>query len=158
MNLAAKFICPAFIDQVDSAAPETAASHAGSITTWNAGSDLYQDIQFAAAGLEVIAEAAVRFGHEDSESREITALECGRGKFHSLVLGDDVTAAAKNVFWHLLLALNQLLLRGIAQGHDGRPAAMQNARALLYLCTTGVIFPTCVLMLDHGIADDKPHV
>src|SRR5271155_4674934 len=150
MNRFAKLLRFAFLDQVDGTASETAARHASSITTGNTGCDLNQCIELAAAGLEVITDAAMRLGHQDAEGRQITALERRRGKLHTLVLGDDVTAAAKNGFRHLLPALDQLLLRSIAQGHDGRPAAMQNARALFDLCPAGVIFPTRVLMLDHG--------
>src|ERR1700677_2929926 len=63
MNRFAKFLRFAFLDQVDGTAPETAARHAGSVTTGNSGCDLHQRIELAAAGLEVVADAAMRLGH-----------------------------------------------------------------------------------------------
>src|SRR5580704_19571459 len=100
MDLLTKLVRLAGIDQVDGAAAEPASRHAGSITTGEAGGDFDQRIQLTAAGLEVIAEAAVCFGHQCAEGREVGAFERGRGKFHSFVLSDDVTAAAKNVLRH----------------------------------------------------------
>src|SRR6202789_533011 len=67
MNRFAKFLRFAFLDQVDGTAPETAARHAGSVTTGNAGGNLDQRIQLTTAGLEIIADAAVRLSHQDAE-------------------------------------------------------------------------------------------
>src|ERR1700722_12041672 len=79
MNFLAKFVGSAFVDQVDGATTEAAARHAGSIATGKTGGNLDQRIQLAAAGLEIIAEAAVCLGHQSPEGQQIPTLErrCG---------------------------------------------------------------------------------
>src|SRR5271156_870969 len=101
MDPLAKLIRPAFLYQVHGAATESPARHAGSITTGKFGGNFDQGIQLAATGFEVVAEAAVCFCHQNSESREVSALESRGGSFDSLVLGDDVAAATKDVRRHL---------------------------------------------------------
>ena len=82
------------LDQADGAAAEAAAGHARAEDAGDRRGDVDHHVDLAAADLEVVAHADVRFGHQPPDEREIAGLERVGGAHRAVVLGDDVAAAA----------------------------------------------------------------
>ena len=58
-------------DEIDSATAETASSHARPVNTVDFGCKVDHKIQFAAAYLEIIAQAGMGFLHQEAELHKV---------------------------------------------------------------------------------------
>src|SRR5215469_16059707 len=82
------------LHQVDGAATETTARHAGAINAFLLHRQLDHQVQLCATNFVIVSEAIVRVAHQAPEGTQISAQQRGGCPRYPLILTDHMTAAA----------------------------------------------------------------
>src|ERR1035437_3090304 len=102
-------------DQVDGAAAKSASGDARAEAAGLPRRQFHQQIRLHAACSVIVSHADVSVMHDTAKFVKISATQRRRRRKNSLVLGDHVQAATKDLFRHLAFAAPQLYLCNVPQ-------------------------------------------
>jgi len=141
-------------DQIDGAAAEATAGEAGSETAGERDSGINEEVDFFAAGGEVISIADVGLEHQLSEGDGISGEHRLAGGADTGIFGDDVAAADEGFVGHLVLALVELVKGGVAEVADAGEGGAQDGLAFFELSAADAVLAGGYGVFDHGVTDD----
>jgi len=142
-------------DEVDGAAAEAATGEAGSETAGECDGSVYEEVDFFAAGGEVVAVTDVGLEHELTEGGWVAGEHGLAGGADAGVFGDDVAAADERFVRHLVLALVELLDGSVAEVAEVGESAAQDGLSFFQFAAADAVFAGGDGVFDHGVADDN---